>query len=1256
MFALGEASFISVKVHYLSNKQSVVLNADNDKDERIEVLVSILDKNGNLATKSATGSKLGIISNSNIDSAVGAKEFSVNDIERQVKTDKYNTIRFILDYTIIDIDQAGERGDIVTVDVAGLTKKINIDFLYANAKGLVVRVANSSIDPALYQGKKFAQITPDIDNNLSIHSKTFAGGTVGVEVPIKIYASTKVQDKGDGKGTLVNGVFTRASDMEGKSVVVTALADYNGDGVANIVVAQKEGYMRNGIVDMEIAITKGLPEDEDNRHISFDKNIFNGLGIAFIAYMKDDISISNIGDNLQNIDLNDPLRFKVLGDHNATDTTIVRSLYASDIKIGVFDRESLFLDKQWSKPYTNYYLFDDNDTSTEQNMTLTAIDRYGNPARRASSAKVFCDYDDEYFKIDCRDRFDEDKGEISSTMIFLKPSDNIDNKDNINTVVREGRRIYTKLKIQGIDGISSAKALKTVVYLARKTTDYFNFDGYSKNLREAKVVFRNSDADFGYKVVVSQVDVNGSLMKVKIYERLLNGVYLDTDRSNAYNIKYKGSSTIDFARAGDTKLGGSELSISGVRDIYIPVYTRSDSALRDGFVAYVFSEDTQNKVDRHVVLLSSSNDTINTSYESTLPPGESLRFTLQGTNINSGDYIFVDYNYDYANIGLSKNNPILKTTSYRRSIGDFVGNDLAISVMGYTPTKGAYPFSIYINGKKVDNNQVVSLATDHIIDTKERDGLHLKVKFQYDEVNSNRNTKYISIVELGGVNKGDGDGSVKNSLLTLKDINGDGEIDTSYFNGNHINEVVYKGVVYTNKYYLLFDEDKDILEQDEFLNNLKTDKGSYRTLQDYSYSISGDGEIDDDGDGDNVYVQFDKQDVGSEVIVRIKSGSAYNTIRFTNIVASSNTNDFYIIAPQKATPQVNLVNTEVIVKIIGNAKGQTDDFIVNLSHSNKYATMDIIPIGESRESLEASYHTDIETRLKEKGNYYIIRTDKPGYITIKATGVEVNSRGRRESVSSKKELRFVNFDVKSPIADAFVQGNRVSIVIDDDSLDYDRSIIEARDKDGKTIKKAIKQANGNYIIYDLPKGIYQIYVYAIDAFDNIFTNTYTREITSNEYIPSKEDIAEKKDKIIQDTKAVVLSDKMIEHPPYLLKGKFIYYKFGDREYLNWMFHEDSSKKVYKLFSTTSSIDPFGLEEFIPDFTKVDSTKWWYLIELDGAIGTLDSQDKFGWVVVSNDLKIVKKVETITKEGLLRYKVLPLKARKESGRIVFIFNN
>ena len=118
------ADFLSVKVHYLSGKDAVVLNANNNKDERVEIFVSLLDKNGDFATTGMTGEQLIRIANSMITSKVDAKKYTLNDIDRDVISDK-NTARFVLDYTDVSTK---EKEDILTVQLGGLKKDCSYRF------------------------------------------------------------------------------------------------------------------------------------------------------------------------------------------------------------------------------------------------------------------------------------------------------------------------------------------------------------------------------------------------------------------------------------------------------------------------------------------------------------------------------------------------------------------------------------------------------------------------------------------------------------------------------------------------------------------------------------------------------------------------------------------------------------------------------------------------------------------------------------------------------------------------------------------------------------------------------------------------------------------------------------------------------------------------------------------------------------------------------------------------------------------------
>jgi len=1246
LFGAGEASFLSLKIHYPNDKNTVTLNANNDIDERLEVFVSLIDKNGNLATKTSSGGTLVNIDNDAITSSVGAAKKTINDIDRSIGRE--NTARFIFDYSNVS---TSKDKDVITVNVAGLKKAIDVNFDYVKAKGLVVRASTRHLDPKLLQGKEFASIQPDAENNLSIHSKTFTGGTAGVSVPIKVYASTEMQsDEGRlGRETLTEGRFTRSVSLNNSIVVVKALADYDADGIADVLVAQGQGVMQDGIASIDMVITKGLSDNEDNTHKAFDKNVFNGLGVAFIAYMKDDLSISNKGI-LQKDYLDDPDKFNIQGDHNSTDTVIIRSLQASNIKVGIFDRYASVLRNQWEKPYLNYYVLDDASTSTEQNITLTAVDRYGNPAKPSTTASVSLDFDDTYFEIDKQSRFrdnnDANNTSVYTQIITITPK-HPRGTTKVNTIAKEGKDIYTKLKILGTGGVSSANPINAVIYMGRITTDYITNEGYSDSLTDKNITLSGSSNDYDLKVVVSQPEINSTKLQVKVYERYINGAYKSDDSTSKYI-----SSASD--RLGDMT-GGSIISIKGVKNINIPAYTHSNTSSLDGFTVYLFRQ--QDDLDNNVVILPRSPSSASTSgRRTTVYPGSAIDFSIYGLASNIGDYVLVEYGDKNTNalIDLVKNTPPTSQSgilSYK--VGDFIGHNLSLSVAGYTTTSYVSEFSIYVNGHKIPQSRIVSTANDREITERESYGIFSDIKFEHHYPNSDRNVKQIRIDGFGKENRANGDGSTKTSLLELNDIDGDGKEDTATAFPDTTEPIVYKGKVYANKYYLLFDSDNDLQELDDFGNELKTDGNDTRRLSAYRYDVSGRGDIGANSD-DEVYIRFDKRDADSDVVATIQSRDGENTIKFTNIHASSS-NDYYTVAPEKTTPQINLVNSEVTIKAVGNNNGEADDFVMTLSHSDKNADIYITQIVEKTENfLDKSVKT-ITQPLEAYGNYYILRTNKPGYITIKTKGLEVDINGDSKSISGTSTLRFVNFDKAPPlVGDPAVLGNMVEVVIEDESLDYDRTIVEARNSEGKTLKKSIRKDN-KYTISSLPKGTYQIYVYAVDVFDNEFRNTFTRTITSDTIIDTPDKITpeQEKEKLVEKDEMTKLANKIIEHKEYPAYGKFISYNLTDLYYKNWIFQSSKGAKTYQLFAVSSSTDAFGLKEFKPDLTKINNSKWWYMIKLDGSIGELDEEGRYGWAVISQDLNTVKKLKAINSDGTLQYVQLPVKATLSGEQIVFV---
>ena len=883
----------------------------------------------------------------------------------------------------------------------GSKRTVRIAFNYVKARGLIVRASKREIDPLRYQGQEFSQIVPDGEHKLSYQSKSFPGGTAGLTtVPIKVYASTQVQeDRADSKtGAEVEGKFTISNELNNEVIVVKALGDYDADGVADVVIAEAEGRMSNGIANIPLEMNRGLPDDEDNLHDKFNKKIYDGLGVAFIAYVKNDLTISNRG-YLKRSDLSDPTEFKISGDHNATDTVVIKSDIASNIKVGDFNNTVKFLKKQWDKDFLQYYILDDADTATEQDIYFTAVDKFDNPAKVGTTSRLSCDYPSatatkKVFSISrCRSSFGTLTNGWSRHKITVKPTDN-----ELNSFVGEDKDVNEKLHILGSGGLASAEPIDIMLYMARITKNYVIQSDFSNKIDISNITL-SGRPDRDFKVVVQQLESDSTNAIVKVYERRLDGTYDSNDKSSTYEPHF-GGTEIKKSNGADMRSGGT-IRIDDVGSIVVPAYTKSDTFPLDGFIAYFFR--IQNKIDTKVVIIPSDTSSAeNGSSDSQVEPGSAITFYFYGQSAQQDDNVELVYGQTQSHIGLANAPAITKqSTLWQNSVRGLLDHREAISIKGYTVTSSSRDFEIFLNGRAIHEDQVVSRNSDLKIDDGEKDGLYPDIEFQYNSKDDDRNTEQINIKEFGRDNSASGYGTSEKSLLPLNDINGDGIKDDSSLFEETEEEIIYRGKVYANKYYLLFDEDSDLEEWDAFGNILKTKKGARRDLEDYDFDVTGRGESKvREG---KAYVKFDNYDAGKEREVQIEARDGVNKIIFTNIVASSLANDTYIIEPEKTTPQINLVNAEVVIKVMGNNRGKSDDFSLSFEHQDKSAKIHIIKIEAKREDLVSKIGGgSISEPLKESGNHYIIRTDKPGIVTIKGKGVEKDEKIARSRCQDKK--------------------------------------------------------------------------------------------------------------------------------------------------------------------------------------------------------------------------------------------------------------
>jgi hypothetical protein len=237
-----------------------------------------------------------------------------------------------------------------------ITRNVNIDLTTRDARGLIVRATpNRSFKTERYINRPFVgiQISGE-DNNLSFESDTSPGGSAGVTIPIQIYASTDEINASEGR-------FTFAPNLEGKTIVVTALGDYNNSGKPKVVLNSIEIKMINGQASGEITITNAMPTATfgagsivpTNAQYGTTSDDGGGLGVAFVAYVKEKQSINNYNTDIKskikdstNMD-NYTFSVDMIDLNNSSDTIQVRSGEAVELKVGEFVQNATKVSKLW---------------------------------------------------------------------------------------------------------------------------------------------------------------------------------------------------------------------------------------------------------------------------------------------------------------------------------------------------------------------------------------------------------------------------------------------------------------------------------------------------------------------------------------------------------------------------------------------------------------------------------------------------------------------------------------------------------------------------------------------------------------------------------------------------------------------------------------------------------------------------------------------------------------------------------------------
>jgi hypothetical protein len=433
----GDAAYIDVKVNYLSGTGKAVLGHESwnaeaknykvgPRKDLVELYIRVLDKDGNLADTDSVSDVLIPISltrngktkkvdNLRTDVTDGSSVGEINathSISRAVIVNK-NAARYTLDYTK---QSSATLVDHLTIKAGHLVKNIDIQLESINASGLLVRATTkNSIDARFggmgrYINDTFDRIrllgesslspydgTKASDGNLTGQSHDVPQITAGGTVPLRIFASTDANNASAGK-------FTMAPNLQDKQIVVVAVGDYNINGVATVYLGQTELTMKNGIAVGDMMIKYGLPErtstDKDivSGNVTFDiSKKFGGLGVAFIAYAKDDASINN--GNVTVSLSNGALKITSLlmdGNNSNTDAIKVRSGEATGFRGGKFDNTPTnnLASNLWTGNKTDVFIanskgissiyFDEFDESNKT-ISIAIVDKLGNPAILATS-------------------------------------------------------------------------------------------------------------------------------------------------------------------------------------------------------------------------------------------------------------------------------------------------------------------------------------------------------------------------------------------------------------------------------------------------------------------------------------------------------------------------------------------------------------------------------------------------------------------------------------------------------------------------------------------------------------------------------------------------------------------------------------------------------------------------------------------------------------------------------------------------------
>ena len=421
-----QSVYLDVRLNYLSGKGVATLgSADNTNDSKIELLIALLGNDGNYATQDSSGhdlSSIAIMRGSedllSANSIYGGNASRDNllvtprSLEREIKPNR-NIRRVIIDYkdfVTSTFEDTQQFKDVLTIEAGGLQKRITIDLMPVQAKGLIVRTAHENkLEHKVYDEnsshKVFNALVTELktvfkgnydgykqsapsEADLAVQSRSVIGGTAGKKIAIAVYAIST--------DTLNNARLTPLQLKEGEQITVRALADYDKDGKATTKLGGlRLSKIENGVATGEITINQAL---YGTAHGDFNDGANGGLGITFLAYVQHDMSINNTGSNI--LDINDKTTFNEATDpsSNLTDIVTMDSRGMNKLRLGRINVNGDDLRDLWRDTNSRLYFVDTNISSkqrglyydrthsyndingkTRHQLYVTAIDSKGNP-------------------------------------------------------------------------------------------------------------------------------------------------------------------------------------------------------------------------------------------------------------------------------------------------------------------------------------------------------------------------------------------------------------------------------------------------------------------------------------------------------------------------------------------------------------------------------------------------------------------------------------------------------------------------------------------------------------------------------------------------------------------------------------------------------------------------------------------------------------------------------------------------------------